>query len=107
MGLLDQLKRLLSPPINQIEHYEYVRCNRCGERLAARVNMRNDLSIAYDDSSGRDHYFCRKVVMGSGMCFQKIEIDLIFDTKRNLQDRKISGGKFISRQEYEESLDSD
>ena len=69
--------------------------------------MRNDLSIAYDDSGGRDHYFCRKVVMGSGLCFQKIEIELTFDTERNLQDRKVSGGKFINREEYKSESASD
>ena len=33
--------------------------------------------------------------MGEGHCFQRIEIELIFDQNRKLLDRKASGGEFV------------
>ena len=64
-------------------------CNRCGETIEGRVNMSNDLSLK--DEGG---YHVRKVLMGSGHCFQQIEVMLDFDASRNLTDNQISGGKF-------------
>jgi hypothetical protein len=67
-----------------------VKCDRCGETIEGKINMSNDLSL--DDEGG---YFVRKVLIGSGRCFQQIEATFKFDASRNLQDRQISGGKFV------------
>ena len=67
-----------------------VRCDRCGETIEGKVNLNNDLSL--DDEGG---YRVRKVLMGSGLCFQQIEVQLNFDAAKQLQDKQISGGKFI------------
>ncbi|HNB53311.1 MAG TPA: hypothetical protein PK530_15275 [Anaerolineales bacterium] len=71
-----------------------VQCNRCGEVIEARVNMLNDLSLDYGEGE-KTTYFCRKVLMGSQLCFQQIEVTLTFDVNRKLHDRQISGGKFV------------
>jgi hypothetical protein len=68
----------------------HVRCDRCGEIIAGRVNLANDLSM--DDEGG---YLVRKVLMGSGRCFQQIEVILHYDSARNMQGKEISGGKFV------------
>lgn len=67
-----------------------VRCDRCGETVEGRVNLANDLST--DDDSG---YLVRKLLMGSGRCFQQIEVLLRYDAARLLQEKEISGGKFV------------
>lgn len=67
-----------------------VRCDRCDETIEGKVNLSNDLSL--DDEGG---YRVRKVLMGSGLCFQQIEANFQFDTAKQLQDRQISGGKFV------------
>jgi hypothetical protein len=67
-----------------------VRCNRCGETIEGKVNLNNDLSL--DDEGG---YRVRKVLMDSGLCFQQIEVHFNFDTAKQLQDKHISGGKFV------------
>ena len=67
-----------------------VRCDRCGETIEGKVNLSNDLSLADDGG-----YHVRKVLMGSGHCFQQIEVTLDFDASRQLQDKQISGGKFV------------
>jgi hypothetical protein len=73
------------------EFYTFnVRCDRCGETIEGRVNLANDLSM--NDESG---YLVRKVLMGSGRCFQQIEVTLHYDSARQLQEKEISGGKFI------------
>lgn len=67
-----------------------VRCDRCGETIEGKVNLSNDLSL--DDEGG---YIVRKVLMGGGRCFQQIEVTLRFDAARQLQEKQISGGKFV------------
>ena len=68
-----------------------VRCDRCGETIEGRVNLANDLSMA--DEGG---YIVRKVLMGSGgRCFQQVEVILHYDSEKKLQEKEISGGKFV------------
>ncbi len=70
-----------------------VRCDRCGETISGHVNLDNDLSAEYED--GRDVYHVRKVLMGSGLCFQRIEVEFNFDSSRKVIDRQASGGRFV------------
>lgn len=82
-------------------HREYIRCSRCGERIAVRVDLQSELSPQYEGGEGA--YYVRKGVFGSGetRCFQKIEVELFFDPDRRLVSRYISGGEFITRDEFE------
>jgi hypothetical protein len=66
-----------------------VSCDRCGEKIEGKVNLNNDLSL--DDEGG---YHVRKVLIGSGPCFQQIEVFLKFGQGKDLIDRQIKGGKF-------------
>jgi hypothetical protein len=70
------------------------KCDRCGEVLQARINLANDLSAEFDESGKKTGYTCRKVLMGSGRCFQQVEILLHFDPNRSVQSRDIRGGTF-------------
>ncbi len=67
-----------------------VRCDRCGETIEGRVNLSNDLSM--DDEGG---YHVRKVLMGSGHCFQQIDVELKFDASKQLLEKQVNGGKFV------------
>ncbi len=82
-------------------HREYVRCSRCGEKLVTRVDLRNELTPMYDEGEGA--YYARKAVFGSGAtrCFQMVEVEIYFDTQRQLVSRYVTGGEFITRDEYE------
>jgi len=71
-------------------------CNRCGEVVRARVSLSNDLSVEYEGDE--TSYFCRKVLMGEGRCFQRIEVELTFDANRRLVNREIIGGQFVDEQ---------
>jgi hypothetical protein len=73
-----------------------VRCLRCGEVITAEINLANDLSADYgEDGGGPTTFFCRKLLLGKGRCFQQIEVTLRFDAERRLIDRQITGGKFV------------
>jgi hypothetical protein len=81
-------------------HREYVRCSRCGEKLSARVDLRNELTPTYEEGEGA--YYARKGLLGSGetRCFQLVEVELYFDAQRNLVSRYVTGGEFITREEF-------
>ena len=81
-------------------HWEYVRCTRCGEKIPVRVDLRNELTAEYEGGEGA--YYVRKGVIGSGKarCFQMIEGELFFDANRRLTSRYITGGQFITREEF-------
>jgi hypothetical protein len=89
-------KKLFSGSASQPASNMYtfsVKCNRCGETIEGHVNMSNDLSVDYDG----DHevYFVRKGLMGSGRCFQQIEVELKYDANKNLIEKQIGGGQFV------------
>jgi hypothetical protein len=94
IGLINKLRSLLPATGGgeQEVHYEYVRCTRCGESIRVRVDKRNELTPRYGAQGG---YYVRKGVLGSGgsRCFQMIEVELA--------EKRISGGEFISEEEYE------
>jgi hypothetical protein len=107
MSIFKKISQILSPRADSNVYWIYVKCNRCGENLNTRINLSNDLSINYGDKDGDDTYFCRKVIMGSGKCFQRIEVEITFDKNRNVLNREIQGGQFISEEEYTVGLPSE
>ncbi len=89
-------KKLFSPPaLNAGKFHDFsVKCKRCGEVIHGQVNVYNDPSAEYDEK-GTPYYICRKVLIGSGRCYQQVEVVIKFDEKRNVLDRQITGGEFI------------
>ena len=79
----------------------YVRCNKCGEAIKTRIDLRHDLTPNYNDEGRVADYVLRKVLIGSQRCFEPIEVKLTFDTQRRAITREITGGQFISKEEYE------
>jgi hypothetical protein len=81
-------------------HWEYIRCSRCKEQIPVRVDLRNELTPQYEDGEGA--YYVRKGIVGSGRtrCFRTIEVELFFNSDRQLVSRYISGGEFIAKDEF-------
>lgn len=92
--MLKHFLSLFSPSKQQdlSAYWLSVRCNRCGELIRARIDLRNDLSPEYD--AQEITYFCRKTLMGEGRCFQRVEVGLTFDSQHRLVGREISGGRW-------------
>jgi hypothetical protein len=93
---MNLLKKIFSgaPARSSSSFYSFtVQCDRCDETIDGRINLANDLSADYDGD--RVVYHVRKVLMGSGSCFQQIEVAFHFDSSRKLIDRQIAGGRFV------------
>ncbi len=103
MSFLDKIAAALSPQgTSEGEAFwVYVRCDKCGEVLKTRVDLRNDLSPKYSSEGRVASYSSRKVLIGSQRCFEPIEVELTFDAQRQVVSREIAGGQFIGREEYE------
>jgi hypothetical protein len=87
------LKNLFTPAKPEKKYYTFrVKCRRCGELIEGRVDLDNDLSL----NDAGDGYFVRKGVMGAERCFQQVEVELTFDTDRQLIEKTISGGEFFN-----------
>ena len=89
-------QKLFTPrPSNSGTFYTFaVKCKRCGEIIHGQVNVNNEPSREYDEND-KAYFICRKVLMGSQLCFQKIEVIFKFNEQRGLLDRQITGGEFV------------
>lgn len=93
---MDFLKKLFSgTPVKAEKRYHTfsVKCMRCGEVVEGRIDLDNELSVEYE--LNRDVYYGRKVLMGSGRCFQRMEVELKFSYDRRLLDQHVTGGEFV------------
>jgi hypothetical protein len=81
--------------------YLYIRVTKSGETIKVRIDPANDLVQEFDPAGGDNptHYTCYKEVIGN-RSFHAVELNLDFDNRRRLQDKKIVGGRFISEAEY-------
>jgi len=85
------LKNLFAPPKPEKLYYIFqVKCKRCGEIIEGRIDLANDLSLN-EEGNG---YLVRKGLIGGNRCFQQIEVELTFDSSRQLTDKSIVGGTF-------------
>ena len=80
----------------------YVMSYRCKEPLEGKVDLFNELSKD-DDGKG---YYVRKVLHTSGRdrCFSEVEVQLWFDSKKQISDHEVSGGRWLTADEYDEEL---
>ena len=90
------LKKLFTPPPTNFGtfHKFAVKCSRCGEIIQGQINVNNDPSLEHDPN-GRPYYVCRKVLIGSGRCYQQIEVVFHFNAQRGVIDKQITGGEFV------------
>jgi hypothetical protein len=93
MGFLKNLFGGGETPKPDKRYYVFhVKCRRCGEVLEGRVDLDNDLSLN-DEGDG---YIVRKGLIGANRCFQQIEVELNFDSSRQLTEKTITGGEFVN-----------
>ncbi|HEY65654.1 MAG TPA: hypothetical protein G4O02_13900 [Caldilineae bacterium] len=107
MGLLKKLASLLGGTgfggDDDNVHWVYVRCNRCGEVIATRINLANDLSVEYGEDERPRGYYVRKLLTGTGArrCYQQVEVEIEFDASKRPVSQVARGGTLITREEYE------
>jgi hypothetical protein len=83
--------------------YVYVRCRSCGEVIRVRINPSTDLAQEFDEGSASDSatgYVLRKEIVGSGTCFRRLHLEMVFDSSRRELSREVQGGDFVTAEEY-------
>jgi hypothetical protein len=79
----------------------YVACNRCGETIRVRADRRYDLvSEMRDPGEAGPAYTLHKDIVGT-RCFQRIAVDVEFDQRLQVIERRISGGRWLTEEEYQ------
>ncbi|MBN2469623.1 MAG: hypothetical protein JXN59_02770 [Anaerolineae bacterium] len=75
----------------------YVRSRRSGEIIELRLDM-NQLTPEYENErvSG---YFAHKTLVGQ-RSFERLEADFHFDPGKRLQEKSVTGGEFVTREDY-------
>jgi len=95
MGLIKKLTDLFTDSTKDSSFWVSVQCGRCGEVIQTRIDLNNDLSVEFGEGEKDSTYFCRKVLIGKKGCYLPVEVELKFDSGRNLIEKKIKGGKFV------------
>ncbi len=93
MGFLKNLFTNTPSKPEKRYHVVQVKCNRCGEIIEGRIDLDNELSLEFEGNS--NVYFGRKVLMGSGRCFQQIEVEMKFTPARTLIEQEAKGGTLV------------
>ncbi|MBD3308087.1 hypothetical protein GF339_16680 [candidate division KSB3 bacterium] len=81
----------------------YSQCEKCGERFRNRIDKQHDLMRNYADTGPA--YRAHKEILGA-KCRNVILVDLEFDQQKQLVDKLIERGHFITREEFEPPEDS-
>ncbi len=78
----------------------YSQCAKCGEKFRNRIDKQHDLQTNYEDAGPA--YRSHKELVGS-RCRNLVVIDLEFDERKRLIGKEIQQGRFLSREEFEET----
>lgn len=77
----------------------YFRCDKCGEKFRSHLRKYYDINVDY--GTGKGAYRLDKEFIGSD-CQNRIQIRADFNRAFKPLSFDIIGGKFLSREEYEE-----
>lgn len=76
----------------------YTQCDQCGEKFRTVIQKNHDLTPTYQKEGPA--YILRKEIIGSS-CHNRINLTIKFDQNYNRLSEEITGGHFISKEEYE------
>lgn len=81
----------------------YVLSHRCNEPISGQVDLLNELSKT---DEGDHAYYTRKVLhtTGESRCFAQVEIELHFNKDKKVIDHEVTGGRWLTSDEYEAEL---
>lgn len=69
--------------------YYYVDCHKCHDVLKVRIDKSYDLNREENGFVWRKTLVCNK-------CFNKMETEMLFDSKHNVTTQDITGGKYVA-----------
>ncbi len=81
----------------------YVMSHRCHEPVAGQVDLLSELSRTENDVG----FYTRKVLHTTGetRCFDQVELELWFDSRKKLERYEVSGGRWLEAEEYRAELE--
>ena len=81
----------------------YVLSRRCNEPIAGQIDLLNELS---QPDEGDAAYYARKVFSTSGQkrCFAQVEVELWFNTSKQVVEHQVQGGRWLEPDEYAREL---
>ena len=106
MSFLKKIGSLFQSPGSDRNYWFYVECDHCHEKLKGRLDLFSHLSLQYGENKKKNTYYARKVLIGSNRCYKPIEVEFTFDSSKKLSDRQISGGKFVTEEEFLKSSEN-
>lgn len=78
----------------------HIRCNRCGEAIQIRADQRYDVASEWlEPGDTGPAYTMHKDIVGD-RCFQRISIDIEFNTRMEITGQRIVGGTFLTPEAY-------
>jgi len=103
MGLFSRIAALFTgkaPGGNNRYLPVYVIDHRFREPIAGQVDLLNELSLADEAGGG---YYVRKVLYTSGerRCFGQVEVQLWLDSKKQITNHEVQGGRWLTADEYD------
>ena len=100
MQWLKQLFTRRTREVGTTALWVYVRCRRCGEAIQIRADRRYDLASEWrhPGESGAA-YTMHKDIVGD-RCFQRMSIDIGFDSRFRIVEQQIEGGEFLTAEAY-------
>ena len=73
--------------------YFYVECGNCGARVKVRADKQHDLQ-----NTGSGYEWHKTIV--DNRCFRRISTVVQLDTNYNMVSHEISGGRYMTEEEY-------
>ena len=77
----------------------FTQCNQCGEKFKTLIRKSNDLTPTYNEKGAA--YILKKELIGAS-CPNRINLHLEFDQNYRKIKEEITGGHFISEEEYQQ-----
>ena len=75
----------------------YTQCDKCGEKFKTLIRKNNDIAPTYKNEGPA--FILRKELIGAS-CPNRINLYLEFDRSYRKISEEITGGHFISKEEY-------
>ena len=76
----------------------YTQCDKCGEKFKTLIRKNNDIAPTYKNEGPA--FILRKELIGAS-CPNRINLHLEFDRSYQKISEEITGGHFISKEEYQ------
>jgi len=76
----------------------YTQCDKCGEKFKTLIRKNNDIAPTYKNEGPA--FILRKELIGAS-CPNRINLYLEFDRSYRKISEEITGGHFISKEEYQ------